>query len=63
MHQKTAKELEMELRKMSPEKIGEYLDNNKDELIDDSRCFMEYMNTKIKEKGLLKQEVLLKADT
>lgn len=55
MHQKTAKELEMELRKTSPERIEEYLENNKDELIDDSRCFMEYMNAKIKEKGLLQK--------
>ncbi len=62
MYKKTAKELEMELKKISPETIGEYLETNKDELIDDSRCFMEYMNTKIKEKGLLKQDVLLRAD-
>ena len=35
---------------------------NADEVLDGNRDFMRYMNEKFKEKGLQKQDVLLKAD-
>ena len=62
MHKKTTKELLMELKEKGPNAIEEYLKENKDEMVDGSRCFMDYMNSKLKEKGLLKQDVLLRAD-
>ena len=62
MNGKTTDELELELKMIRPANIGKYLIENKKEMIDEGRCFMTYMNTRLKEKGLLKQDVLLRAD-
>lgn len=62
MYEKTNADLEMELKSLRPSEISKYINSNKDELIDEKRCFMDYMNSKLKTKGLKKQDVLLKAD-
>ena len=62
MYKKTNDELDVELRDIRPANIEKYLIENRNEMIDEGRCFMKYMNTKLKEKGLLKQDVLLQAD-
>lgn len=62
MYEKTNAELELELKSIRPADIERFISENRSELIDNGRCFMDYMNQKIKEKGLLKQDVLLKAD-
>ena len=62
MYEKTTDELNLELKKIRPSNIGKYLSVNKDEMIDEGRYFMTFMNSKFKEKGLLKQDVLLRAD-
>lgn len=62
MYEKSTDELDRELTTIRPFNIGNYLKENKNEMIDEGRCFMTFMNSKFKEKGLLKQDVLLRAD-
>lgn len=62
MYKKNTKELEEILEHTHPEDIGYFVDSNEEDLLDGNRDFMRYMNEKFKEKGILKQDVLLKAD-
>ena len=62
MYKKDTKELEKQLEKTHPEEIGEFLKSNEEETISDDRPFMKYMNEKLKEKDLQKQDIFLKAD-
>ena len=62
MYEKSTEELGLELQHTHPAYIGTYLKENKNEMIDEGRCFMAYMNAKFKEKKILKQQVLLRAD-
>lgn len=62
MHDKPTLDLELELKTYSPYKISEYLNNNSKELVDSKKSFSEYISAIIRKNGLLKQDVLLKAD-
>ena len=50
------------LLKTKPDDIPAYYEAHKDDLIRGDRPFMDYMNARIKEKGLSKQQVFLAAD-
>jgi len=50
------------LLKAKPDGIPSYCEAQKNSLITGSRPFMDYMNARIKEKGLSKQNVILAAD-
>ena len=62
MYKKNTKELEEMLEKTHPSSIPEFVEMNRDEILSDDRDFMKYMNEKLKEKKLRKQDVLLNAD-
>ena len=62
MYRKKTSELEEILENLRPEEIGTYVGENREELLGGGRAFMDYMNRKLREKGLLKQDVLLRAD-
>ena len=62
MYKKTTKELEEILEHTHPKDIGDFVKANEDDMLDGNRNFMKYMNEKLKEKGLQKQDVLLRAD-
>lgn len=62
MYKKDTEDLEGILEYTHPRNIADFIEANKDELLNGDRDFMRYMNEKIKEKGLLKQDVLLQAD-
>ncbi len=62
MYKKNTKELEEILEKTHPEDIGDFVDVNEEDLLNGNRDFMKYMNEKFREKGVQKQDVLLKAD-
>ncbi len=61
-YKKSTGELEKQLESTHPTEIGQYIDENADEILTHDRDFMKYMNARLKEKGLQKQEVLLRAD-
>ncbi len=61
MYKKDTKELEKMLEKTHPDEIGEFLRENGEETLED-RPFKTYMDEKLKEKGLQKQDVFVKAD-
>ncbi len=50
------------LQKAKPDDIPAYYDAHRDDMITGPRPFMNYMNERIKEKGLSKQKVILAAD-
>ena len=50
------------LLKTKPDDIPAYYEAHKNDLIRGDRPFMDYMNARIKEKGLSKQQVFLAAD-
>ena len=62
MYKKKLDELEKQLSKLHPEEIKDYIKQNDGEILSEGRYFMKYMTEKIKEKNLLKQDILLKAD-
>ena len=62
MKEKATRDLEQELLSAYPKDMSKYINENKDVFIDGRRNFMEYMNQKLKEKGMQKQDVLLRAD-
>ena len=62
MYKKNTRELEEMLENTHPENIGNYFEKNEEDMMDGNRDFMRYMNEKFKEKGLKKQDVLLRAD-
>ncbi len=62
MYKKKLDELEKQLSKLHPEEIKDYIKQNDGEILSEGRHFMKYMTEKIKEKNLLKQDILLKAD-
>jgi hypothetical protein len=62
MYKKSTKELEEILEHTHPKDIGNFVKANEDDMLDGNRNFMKYMNEKLKEKGLQKQDVLLRAD-
>ena len=62
MYKRNTEELEKLLEQTHPSEIRNYMEENADELLSGDRPFMHYMNEKFREKGLQKQDVLLKAD-
>ena len=62
MYKKTTKELEDILEHTHPNDIENFVKTNEDDLLDGDRNFMKYINEKLREKGLQKQDVLLRAD-
>ena len=50
------------LQQAKPDDIPAFYREQKDALITGSRPFMDYMNARLKEKGLSKQQVILAAD-
>lgn len=62
MYRKNTSELEEALEQMHPKDIGQFVDENAEDMLDGERDFMKYMKAKLKEKGILKQDVLLRAD-
>ncbi len=62
MYKKDTEELEQILEYTHSLEFDSYLESNEDDLLDGNRDFMRFMNEKFKEKGLLKQDVLLQAD-
>ena len=50
------------LVRILPEELPESLERERDELIEGGRPFADYMRRKLREKGLLQQEVFLAAD-
>ena len=62
MYKKSTEELEKILENIHPDEISGFMEENKDEMLDDNRHFMKYMKEKFKEKGVTKQNVFLKAD-
>ena len=62
MFEKTLSQLEERLMEIPPDQIEKYYDENREELLRDSRGFFRYMNEILKEKELSKQDELLQAD-
>lgn len=62
MYKKTTDELEKKLEHINPNDFNKYLDENADDILTDSREFMKYMNERLKEKNMKKQDVIVKAD-
>ncbi|MCR4647916.1 MAG: hypothetical protein K5776_02445 [Lachnospiraceae bacterium] len=58
----TANKTEEILTKVHMNNINKYLEENKDEMVNDEHAFAEYMRLKFKEKGVLQQDVFLYAD-
>ncbi len=54
--------LDVQIRGLRVEGLRQYLDERAEEMITDPRPFSEYMRMKIKEKGVLQQNVFLAAD-
>ena len=50
------------LRQIRPEELPAFLERERDELIEGRHPFADFMRRKLREKGLLQQEVFLAAD-
>lgn len=59
---KTTRTLTNILRQTSPSRVENYLKENAEELFSEEKPFAKYMRTLFHEKGLLQQEVFLRAD-
>ena len=59
---KTTNTLDAILKKTKPDKIGEYLRENEESLLEAESPFAEYMRLHIRQKGLQQQEVFINAD-
>lgn len=62
MYKKNTKELEEILEHTHPKDIIDFVEENEADMLSGERDFTRYMNERFREKGLKKQEVLLKAD-
>ena len=62
MYKLPTNELEKKLESVHPSDINDFYTDNNEELMDGNRDFMNYMNERLKEKGLLKKDVYHKAD-
>lgn len=62
MFKKNTQELEEMLGSTHPYDIGTYVEENTGDMMDGDRDFTRYMRERLKEKGLRKQDVLLRAD-
>ncbi len=62
MQKQDTGELEIKLESVHPEQIAIFLRENADDLLGNGRNFMDYMNKKIKEKNLMKKDIIMRAD-
>lgn len=62
MFRKDTNELEEMLGSTHPYNIEEYVQQNAGDMMDGNHDFARYMRERLKEKGLQKQDVLLRAD-
>ena len=62
MYKKKTQDLEKLLETTHPEEIGAYLSENEGETLTGDRPYRSYMKEKLKEKGLKKQDVCVRAD-
>ena len=62
MHQQDTGELELKLENIHPDQIAAFIRENAYDLLGNKRDFMDYMNRKIKERNLLKKDVIMRAD-
>ena len=62
MFKKNTGELEEQLRKVHPSDIREYQKANQEEMVIDKEGFSAYMNDRLREKKLQKQDVFLRSD-
>lgn len=60
--EKTTNTLDSVLKKTSPDQIAHFFDDNRNELLLAEKPFAQYMRTCIREKGLLQQDVFIRAD-
>ena len=61
MMKKTTGTLTDILKKTSPDKVGQYIEENAEEMFFDPRPFSAYMRSLIREKGVRLQDVFLLA--
>ena len=62
MYNKKTDELEKQLEHTHTDGLRDFLEENSEEMLKEEREFMRYMNEKLKEKKISKQEVFLRAD-
>ncbi len=48
--------------RVAPEAVGAYLEQNREKLLPEGRAFAVYLRRKLREKGILQQDVFLSAD-
>ena len=60
--EQTSKIINEELRGVRPEELADFLKRHREDLITSPRPFADYMRMKLKEKGVLQQNVFLAAD-
>ena len=56
------KNLDEKIKEVRMQDIGKYLEENKNEMIEEKNAFADYMRGKFREKGLLQQDIFLQAD-
>ena len=62
MFSKKTGDLEQELQQTHPSDLSSYLQSHAADLMQENQTFTHFMKEKLKEKGLKKQDVLLRAD-
>ena len=58
----TMTNLDEKIKGVRMQDIGKYLEENKNEMIEEKHAFADYMRGKFREKGLLQQDIFLQAD-
>ena len=61
-YEQTSKQINEELRSIRPEKLAGFFDAHKEDLVTSPRPFADYMRMKLREEGILQQNVFLAAD-
>jgi len=59
---KSTTELDQMLGKINPDKVQDYLTENAGDIIKSEKAFSDYIREMFKEKGLVQQEIFLRAD-
>ncbi|XME01118.1 hypothetical protein QYZ88_010365 [Lachnospiraceae bacterium C1.1] len=62
MYKKDTAELEQILEHTHPGNIADFVEENEENLLNGKKDFVIYVRERLKEKGLLKQDVFLRAD-
>ena len=61
-YEQTSKRLNEELQSIQPQELAGFLEGHKKELITSPHPFADYMRMKLREKGVLQQNIFLAAD-